>query len=44
MRNVFYVKDNGRGIDPEFHQEVFRIFKRLQAAGPRKERAWDLRS
>jgi signal transduction histidine kinase len=31
-RNVFYVKDNGIGIDPEFHQEIFRIFKRLQNA------------
>jgi signal transduction histidine kinase len=31
-RNVFYVKDNGVGIDPEFHQEIFRIFKRLQNA------------
>jgi signal transduction histidine kinase len=31
-RNVFYVKDNGLGIDPEFHQDVFRIFKRLQNA------------
>jgi light-regulated signal transduction histidine kinase (bacteriophytochrome) len=29
---AFYVKDNGRGIDPEFHQEIFRIFKRLQSA------------
>jgi signal transduction histidine kinase len=29
-KNVFYVKDNGVGIDPEFHQEIFRIFKRLQ--------------
>jgi len=29
-RNVFYVKDNGRGIAPEFHEEVYRIFKRLQ--------------
>jgi signal transduction histidine kinase len=29
--NVFYVRDNGLGIDPEFHQEIFRIFKRLQA-------------
>ena len=28
--NVFYVKDNGVGIDPEFHQDIFRIFKRLQ--------------
>ncbi|HEY5239031.1 MAG TPA: PAS domain S-box protein [Rhizomicrobium sp.] len=35
MKNVFYVKDNGLGIVPEFHQEIFRIFKRLQAAqGP----------
>ncbi len=29
-RGVFYVKDDGRGIDPEFHDEIFRIFKRLQ--------------
>jgi len=34
-RNVFYVKDNGIGIDTEFHQEIFRIFRRLSAAdGP----------
>ena len=31
MRNVFYVKDNGRGIDREFYDEIFRIFKRLQS-------------
>jgi two-component system, LuxR family, sensor kinase FixL len=31
-KNVFYVRDNGVGIDPEFHQEIFRIFKRLQNA------------
>lgn len=30
--SVFFVRDNGCGIDPEFHQEVFRIFKRLQAS------------
>ena len=29
--NVLYVKDNGIGIAPEFHQEVFRIFKRLNS-------------
>jgi PAS domain S-box-containing protein len=33
QRNVFYVRDNGRGIEPEFHQEVFRIFKRLKSEG-----------
>lgn len=27
--NVFYVKDNGIGIEAEFHREIFRIFKRL---------------
>jgi signal transduction histidine kinase len=31
-KNIFYVKDNGVGIDPEYHQEIFRIFKRLQNA------------
>lgn len=30
LSNVFYVRDNGRGIAPEFHEEIFRIFKRLQ--------------
>jgi len=29
-RGIFYVKDNGVGIEPEFHQAIFRIFKRLQ--------------
>ena len=31
-KHVFYVRDNGLGILPEFHQEIFRIFKRLQAS------------
>lgn len=31
-KEVFFVRDNGLGIQPEFHQEIFRIFKRLQAS------------
>jgi PAS domain S-box-containing protein len=30
-RDVFYVRDNGIGIDKEFYEEIFRIFKRLNA-------------
>jgi signal transduction histidine kinase len=36
-KNVFYVRDNGVGIEPEFHQEIFRIFKRLQNASDGQE-------
>jgi PAS domain S-box-containing protein len=28
---VFYVKDNGIGIDPEFHEPIFQLFKRLNS-------------
>lgn len=30
VSNVFFVKDNGPGIAPEFYDEVFRIFRRLR--------------
>lgn len=26
-QNVFYVRDNGIGIPPEFHEHIFRLFK-----------------
>jgi len=29
--DVFYVKDNGIGIEREFYEEIFRIFKRLES-------------
>lgn len=28
--DVFYVRDDGNGFAPEFYEEIFRIFKRLQ--------------
>jgi two-component system, LuxR family, sensor kinase FixL len=28
-KQVFYVKDNGTGIAPEFHEVIFHMFKRL---------------
>jgi len=31
LKDVFYVKDTGRGIESGFYDEIFRIFKRLQS-------------
>ncbi len=37
LADVFYVKDNGKGIAPGFYQEIFRIFKRLQSVKDQRE-------
>ncbi len=34
---VFYVKDNGIGIAQEFHEDIFRMFKRLNAEAEDKK-------
>jgi PAS domain S-box-containing protein len=36
-KQVFYVKDNGFGINEEFHEEIFRIFKRLNEEDDEKK-------
>ena len=28
---LFSIRDNGMGIDPKYHQQVFGLFKRLHA-------------
>jgi light-regulated signal transduction histidine kinase (bacteriophytochrome) len=37
QRNVFYVKDNGIGIAPEYHRDIFRIFKKIKEMGDDKD-------
>ena len=27
--HIFYVKDNGIGIDPKYHEKIFRLFDKL---------------
>lgn len=33
LERVFYVRDNGIGIDPRYHQQVFGLFEKLEAGG-----------
>ena len=36
-QSVFYVRDNGDGIPLQYHDEIFRLFKRLPQKGIKKE-------
>lgn len=31
-KNVYFVRDNGKGIASEFHEDIFKMFKRLERA------------
>jgi signal transduction histidine kinase len=33
QERAFYVQDNGIGIDPRYHQQVFGLFEKLDAVG-----------
>ncbi len=33
-KHVFFVSDNGMGIDPEYHERVFNIFEKLNPQSP----------
>ncbi|WP_298514019.1 ATP-binding protein [uncultured Kordia sp.] len=30
LRHKFYIKDNGPGIDPKYHEKIFELFQKLQ--------------
>jgi signal transduction histidine kinase/DNA-binding LacI/PurR family transcriptional regulator len=32
--SIYYVRDNGMGIEPRYHEKVFGLFERLQAGTP----------
>jgi PAS domain S-box-containing protein len=36
-QGVFYVRDNADGIDKQFHEKIFQIFKRLNNEDPEKK-------